>query len=93
MAEILGIAGAALIVVAWAVALRMPPPPVGLSGLYAVGSLLLTLYAIKRGDPIFTLLNGLAFILAVVNVLRVRGVYRAGGLQGQGVKRGGEANL
>ncbi|NPA04783.1 MAG: hypothetical protein GXO09_01630 [Crenarchaeota archaeon] len=64
-----GLAGMILIIAGWVVALRSIPP-IELSILYAAGSLLLTLYAYMLGDPIFTALNALAFIIALANIAR-----------------------
>ena len=69
---LLGVLGAVIIVAGWSVALRLPPPPPQLSALYSLGSLLLTIYAVIRGDPIFTALNALAALLGVVNWARGR---------------------
>ncbi len=69
---LVGVVGALVIVAGWAVAVRLPPPPPQLSALYFLGSLLLTVYAVIRGDPVFTFLNALAAVLGVVNWLRAR---------------------
>ena len=74
---LLGIAGMALIVAAWLVTLPREPPPLRLSAVYFAGSLLLTLYAVLRGDPVFTALNALAAVLSLANAvraLRARGI-------------------
>ncbi len=65
----IGIAGMLLIIVGWAVSITSLPP-LRLSTLYFAGSLLLTIYAILLGDPIFTTLNALAAVLALANILR-----------------------
>ncbi len=64
-----GLAGMLLIIAGWVVALRSIPP-IELSVLYAAGSLLLTVYAYMLGDPIFTSLNALAFLIALANIAR-----------------------
>ncbi|MEM0023731.1 MAG: hypothetical protein QXJ99_04395 [Thermofilum sp.] len=64
-----GVAGMLLIVAAWAVSLKDVPPP-RLSLLYGAGSLLLTLHSIQIGDPVFTLLNAAAALLAAANLAR-----------------------
>lgn len=80
---LLGIGGLVLIVAAWLVSLPSEPPPVRLSITYFVGSVLLTLYAVAEGDPVFTALNGLAAILSLANALR--GLRRdASGRRGSG---------
>ncbi len=71
-AYVVGVLGAVIIITGWASVLRQPPPPASLSLLYTVGSLLLTVYAVMRDDPVFTLLNALATLLALANILRVR---------------------
>ena len=68
--EFIGIAGMVLIVLGWIVALRDTPPPPSLSGLYAVGSMLLTIYAVVIRDIIFTILNLLAFVFSAINLIR-----------------------
>ncbi len=70
--SLIGVIGAIVIVIAWASVIRAPPPPPRLSMIYAAGSMLLTIYAWLRGDPVFTLLNAAAFGLAVVNAVRAR---------------------
>ena len=65
----IGIAGMLLIVAGWAVSISAVPP-LRLSTLYFAGSILLTVYAILLGDPIFTLLNAAAALLALANILR-----------------------
>lgn len=66
----IGLLGLLLIVIAWAASLTSPPPPLRLTVLYLLGSLLLTLYSILIGDPIFTVLNSMATVLALINVVR-----------------------
>jgi len=68
--EFVGVTGMVLIVLGWMLALRGTPPPPSLSGLYAAGSMLLTIYAIMIQDAIFTILNFLAFIFSVMNLVR-----------------------
>jgi lipid-A-disaccharide synthase-like uncharacterized protein len=65
----LGVAGMLLIVAGWAISITAVPP-LRLSALYFAGSVLLTLYAILQGDPIFTTLNAAAALLALANILR-----------------------
>ena len=72
-AYLVGVLGALMIVVAWASTIRSPPPPPRLSALYALGSLLLTVYAVELRDPVFTVLNALAALLAFANIVRARG--------------------
>ncbi len=69
---LIGVLGALVIVVAWGVAVRLPPPPLQLSLIYSIGSMLLTVYAVLRGDPVFTVLNAAATILGFVNAWRAR---------------------
>ncbi len=66
----IGIAGLITILVAWAVSLRGAPPPRRLCLLYAVGSLLLTIYSVIVNDYIFIVLNSAATALAVANFIR-----------------------
>ncbi|HIP65102.1 MAG TPA: hypothetical protein EYH08_01060 [Pyrodictium sp.] len=68
--ELLGIAGMVLIVLGWVVALRDGPPPPSLSGLYAMGSVLLAIYATVIRDIVFTILNFLAFVFSTINLIR-----------------------
>ncbi len=68
--EVMGILGLILIVTGWGMGLREPPPPPKLTSLYALGSLLLTVYALCQGDPIFILLNAAATSLALLNLAR-----------------------
>ncbi len=86
----IGVAGMLFIVAGWAIALRsLNPPPLELSSLYAAGSLLLTVYAILLGDPIFTALNIAATLVALLNIARARGLagLRSGASQAEGKKR------
>ena len=66
---IIGVVGLAFIVAAWALSIK-DPPPLRLSILYSLGSLLLTLHAYLISDLIFTLLNMAALALSVVNIFR-----------------------
>ncbi len=65
----IGITGMAFIVAGWALAITTVPP-LRLSILYGIGSLLLTVYSILLGDPVFTALNTMATLLACVNAVR-----------------------
>ena len=69
---LIGVVGALVIVVAWGVAVKLPPPPLPLSLIYSLGSLLLTIYAVLRGDPVFTALNAAATVLGFLNAWRAR---------------------
>ncbi len=66
---LLGLTGMALIVAAWLVSIP-DKPPLRLSLIYFAGSLLLTIYSIARGDPVFTALNALASLLSLYNAVR-----------------------
>ena len=66
---LLGLTGMALIVAAWLVSIP-ERPPLRLSLVYFAGSLLLTIYSIARGDPVFTTLNALASLLSLYNAVR-----------------------
>ncbi len=66
---VIGVTGMAFIVAGWALALTSVPP-LRLSLLYGIGSFLLTIYSIVQGDLIFTALNSLATLLAVINIVR-----------------------
>jgi len=68
--EFIGVVGMTLIVLGWILALRNTPPPPSLSGLYAAGSVLLTIYAIMIRDVVFTILNSLAFTFSAINLIR-----------------------
>ncbi len=65
----LGIAGMLFIVAGWAISITSLPP-LRLSTLYFTGSLLLTIYAILQHDPVFTILNAAAALLAFINIVR-----------------------
>ncbi len=64
-----GILGMLLIIAGWITGLSNTPP-LRLSTLYLAGSILLTIYAMALGDPIFTILNALAAFVAALNVVR-----------------------
>ncbi len=66
---LIGLSGMVLIVVAWLVSIP-ERPPLRLSLIYFAGSVLLTLYSILLGDPVFTVLNALAALLSLYNALR-----------------------
>lgn len=72
-----GLAGMVLIVIAWLVSIP-ERPPLRLSLIYFAGSLLLTIYSIAVGDPVFTLLNGLAAALSLYNAVRALRFSRQG---------------
>ncbi|KSW12743.1 hypothetical protein CF15_05820 [Pyrodictium occultum] len=72
------------IIAGWAASLQATPP-LRLSVLYFIGSLLLTIYAFVIRDPIFTLLNALASALALANIARALKL-RAEASQRPGVK-------
>ena len=72
-----GLAGMVLIVVAWLVSIP-ERPPLRLSLVYFLGSLLLTIYSIAVGDPVFTVLNGLAALLSLYNAVRALRFSRQG---------------
>ncbi len=65
----LGITGMLFIVAGWAISITSLPP-LRLSTLYFIGSLLLTVYAVLQNDPVFTALNAAATLLALVNIIR-----------------------
>jgi len=65
----LGITGMLFIVAGWAISITSLPP-LRLSTLYFVGSLMLTIYALLQHDPIFTTLNAAAALLALANIIR-----------------------
>lgn len=65
----IGFAGMILIVVAWVVSIPQTPP-LRLSLTYFFGSLLLTVYSVLQGDPVFTILNTLASIFSLYNAYR-----------------------
>lgn len=65
----IGIAGMVFIIAGWAASLSAVPP-LRLSTLYLIGSILLTVYAILLRDAVFTVLNALASILALANIAR-----------------------
>jgi len=65
----IGIAGMMFIIAGWAASLSAVPP-LRLSTLYLIGSILLTVYAVLLNDIVFTVLNALASILALANIAR-----------------------
>ncbi|BES81411.1 hypothetical protein [Pyrodictium abyssi] len=65
----IGIAGMVFIIAGWAASLSAVPP-LRLSTLYLIGSILLTVYAILLRDVVFTVLNAFASILALANIAR-----------------------
>ena len=65
----IGITGMLFIVAGWAISITSLPP-LRLSTLYFIGSLLLTVYAILQHDPVFTILNAAAALLALINIIR-----------------------
>jgi lipid-A-disaccharide synthase-like uncharacterized protein len=65
----IGLTGMVLIVAAWIAAIP-ERPPLRLSLVYFAGSLLLTIYSILLGDPVFTVLNALATFLSLYNAVR-----------------------
>ncbi len=67
--SLIGFTGMALIVAAWLVSIP-ERPPFRLSLIYFIGSLLLTVYSVLLGDPVFTVLNALSSILSLYNALR-----------------------
>lgn len=72
MTQIVGLLGLLLIASAWAVniARKSPPPPLDLTLLYLLGSVILTVYALILGDIIFTVLNAVSSMLSLINLLR-----------------------
>jgi len=58
-----------LIVAAWLSSLKEVPSP-RLSALYGAGSALLTIHSLALGDPVFSLLNAVATVLALANLAR-----------------------
>lgn len=66
---VIGIVGMLFIVAGWAISLSAVPP-LRLSALYFIGSTLLTIYAVLLNDPVFTILNASASILASANIVR-----------------------
>ncbi len=73
----IGLTGMILIVAAWIVSIPQTPP-LRLSLTYFLGSLLLTIYSILQGDPIFTTLNTLATIFSLYNAYRAFKLSRQG---------------
>ncbi len=64
---VVGVTGMVLIIVGWVFS-SSNPPPLRLSLPYLSGSLLLAVYAFLIGDPIFTILNSLASVVALNNI-------------------------
>ena len=65
----IGLVGMVLIIIAWIVSFKNIPP-LSLSILYGAGSALLTLHAYMIGDNIFMLLNLIATLISLVNIVR-----------------------
>jgi len=68
-ATIIGVAGLFFIILGWVVSINSVPP-VRLSGLYALGSLFLTLYAYLIDDILFLFLNLGAFAISSFQFVR-----------------------
>ncbi|MET1102120.1 MAG: hypothetical protein ABWW69_06585 [Pyrodictiaceae archaeon] len=68
-ALLIGVAGMLFIAAGWGLAIK-DIPPLKLSILYTIGSMLLTIYSIMINDPVFFALNLLATILALINIAR-----------------------
>ena len=64
-----GVTGMVLIVAAWLLGLKDVPSP-RLSALYGAGSALLTIHSVALGDPVFSVLNAAATLLALANLVR-----------------------
>ncbi len=62
-----GVAGMVFIIAGWVLS-SPTPPSLRLSLPYLSGSLLLAVYAFLIGDPVFTILNILASIVALNNI-------------------------
>ncbi len=62
-AYLVGVSGLLFIIGGWFISVRTIPP-VTLSGLYSLGSLLLAVYSYIIGDPVFIALNIIAFSIS-----------------------------
>jgi len=77
MSNIFGLAGLVLILIGWiyetAVALktRKVPLPLGFAVLYGAGSLLLTIHSWILNDLVFIILNLVATLIAIINILLI----------------------
>ncbi|RLE60176.1 MAG: hypothetical protein DRJ35_03955 [Thermoprotei archaeon] len=69
MLESLGLMGMIFILLGWIISFKTIPDP-KLSTLYGLGSFLLTIHAYLLGDMVFIVLNALATIISVVNIIR-----------------------
>jgi|GEM_PF-1748074 hypothetical protein len=69
MIESIGYLGLVFIVIGWIISYKTIPD-IKLSTFYGIGSLLLMIYSYLNNEQIFFILNGIAFILALINILR-----------------------
>ncbi len=69
MMENVGYLGLVFILIGWIVSYKIVPD-IKLSIFYGIGSLLLTLYSYLNNEQIFFILNGTAFIVALINIIR-----------------------
>ena len=74
MADYFGILGLTLLAIGWLIELwaviktKKAQVPLNFAVLYCAGSLLLTLHSLELGDAVFTVLNGFATLIALVNI-------------------------
>ena len=69
MSYLIGLTGMCLIILGWIISIKTIPP-LRLSLLYGIGSLLLAIYAYSLSDVLFLLLNSMATTLSFINVIR-----------------------
>ena len=69
MSYVVGVLGMCLIVLGWIISIKTVPP-LRLSLLYGIGSILLAAYAYSLSDMLFLSLNSMAATLSFINVIR-----------------------